>query len=71
MKLALHILCSCRSQFLCVTDCDKDSIILQEGETSAYRWVTRNELISMKKEELVTERMQGFIDELKSSDTSN
>ena len=54
-----------------MTDCDKDSIILQEGETSAYRWVTRNELISMKKEELVTERMQGFIDKLKSSDTSN
>ena len=49
-------------EFLCITDCRKDSIILQEGETSAYRWVTKDELISMKKEELVTERMQGFIE---------
>ena len=53
--------------FLCVTDSDKSSIVLQEGETSAYKWVTKDELISMKKEELVTERMQQFIDELKPS----
>ena len=52
-------------EFLCVSDCDKNSIALQEGETSAYKWVTKDELISMKKEELVTERMQKFIDELK------
>lgn len=51
-------------EFLCVTSCDKDSITLQEGETCAYKWVTRNELIKMKKYELVTERMQKFIDEL-------
>ena len=57
-------------EFLCVTDCDKTSIALQEGETSAYKWVTKDELISMKKEELVTERMQKFIDELKPSDIS-
>lgn len=25
--------------FLCVTDCDKDSITLQEGETVAYKWL--------------------------------
>lgn len=57
-------------EFLCVTDCDKTSITLQEGETSAYKWVTKDELISMKKEELVTERMQKFIDELNPSDVS-
>ena len=57
-------------EFLCVTDCDKTSIALQEGETSAYKWVTKDELISMKKEELVMERMQKFIDELKPSDVS-
>ena len=55
-------------EFLCVTDCDKSGIILQEGETSAYKWVTADELISMKKEELATERMQKFIDELKPAD---
>ena len=51
-------------EYLCVTDCDKNSIVLQEGETSAFRWVTAGELVSMKKEELVTERMQKFVDGL-------
>lgn len=53
-------------EFLCVTSCKKDSIALQEGETIAYRWVSRDELIAMKKSELVTERMQRFIKELQS-----
>ena len=52
-------------EFLCITDCKKDSIILQEGETSAYKWVTQDELLSMKREELVTQRMQNFVDDLK------
>ncbi len=51
-------------EFLCVTDCDKDSIVLQVGETSAYKWVSKSDLISMKKNELITERMQKFIAEL-------
>lgn len=55
-------------EFLCITDCEKDCVILQEGETSAYRWVSKDELISMKKDELVTERMQRFVGELKPSD---
>ena len=33
-------------QYLCVTDCDKDSVTLQEGETVGYKWVTENEFIS-------------------------
>ena len=53
-------------EFLCITDCRKDSIILQEGETSAYKWVTQDELLSMKRDELVTQRMQNFVDDLKS-----
>lgn len=32
-------------QYLCVTDCDKSSITLQEGETVGYRWVTEEEFI--------------------------
>ena len=51
-------------EFFCETDCGKDSIRLQEGETTAFRWVSREELVSMKKSELVTERMQQFIGEL-------
>ena len=52
-------------EFLCETDCKKDSVVLQEGETSAYKWVSRDGLLSMKKTKLVTERMQSFVDELK------
>ena len=50
--------------YLCVTDCDKDCVTLQEGETMAYRWVSRDKLLGMKASELVTERMQAFIEEL-------
>ena len=31
--------------FLCVTDCDKSSIKLQEGETVAFKWVNEAEFI--------------------------
>ena len=31
--------------FLCVTDCDKDSITLQEGETVSYQWISEAEFI--------------------------
>lgn len=51
-------------EFLCVTDCRKDSVRLQEGETIAYRWVSKEQLLTMKKEELVTERMQEYIEKL-------
>ena len=34
--------------FVCVTDCDKESIILQEGETCDYKWVDKEELLSME-----------------------
>lgn len=53
------------AEFLCVTDCEKDSIVLQDGETSAYRWVTRDELYNMSKRELATQRIQNFIRELR------
>lgn len=52
-------------EYLCVTDWDKNDIHLQEGETIAYKWVEKDELLAMKKDELVTERMQLFVDELK------
>ena len=42
----------CRKQslyygYLCKTDCPKDSIVLQEGETVGYRWVTTQEMQEM------------------------
>ena len=51
-------------EFLCITDWQKDNITLQDGETIAYKWVSQRELLAMKKDQLVTERMQQFIDEL-------
>lgn len=32
--------------FLCVTDCDKSSVILQEGETVSYKWIREKEFIA-------------------------
>lgn len=51
-------------EYLCITDWNKYDITLQEGETVAYKWVGREALLHMKKDELVTERMQKFISEL-------
>ena len=52
-------------EFVCVTDCDKDAITLQEGETIAYKWVSQSELINMRDDQLVTKRMQQFVAELR------
>ena len=51
-------------EFECVTSRDKDSVLLQGGETIAYKWVGKEELLLMKRSELVTERMQKFIKDL-------
>lgn len=32
--------------YLCVTDAPKDSVVLQEGETTGYRWITQEELLA-------------------------
>ena len=52
-------------EFLCVTNWEKTNIQMQDGETIDYKWVNREDLIAMSKNELVTERMQKYIDELK------
>lgn len=31
--------------FLCMTDCDKNSVVLQQGETEAYRWLNESAFI--------------------------
>lgn len=52
-------------EFLCITDVDKNSIVLQEGETSDYKWITANELRRLSRDELATQRILNFIEELK------
>lgn len=33
--------------FVCTTDCDKDAITLQEGETIDYKWISEAEFIKL------------------------
>lgn len=41
-------------RYLCVTDCDKSSVILQPGETIAYRWLEKKEFLRfMDSEEFI------------------
>ena len=47
--------------FLCETDCDKNDITLQEGETVDYRWVSGEELIAMRKRGEVTDRCDAVL----------
>ncbi len=51
-------------EFLCVTNIDKNSITLQEGETQAFKWVNKEELLKMNSNILVTTRMQSFLKDL-------
>ena len=44
--------------FLCVTDCDKASVRLQDGETDAYKWVTEPELIAFVNSDKMIERQK-------------
>ena len=48
-------------RFLCVTDCDKNSIKLQEGETCDFKWVSAAEVLAMTESELVGWQMKKFI----------
>lgn len=47
-------------EYLCVTDCGKDDVVLQAGETVDYRWMTRREWENLAGE-LVTTRIQKFL----------
>ena len=50
--------------YLCATDVDKDSIVLQEGETIAFKWIDPDELRAMSRDNLTTMRQLNFIEEL-------
>ena len=48
-----HFVCTVH---FCLTDCDKNSIILQKGETVAFRWLTRDEILEMSDDNLAPTR---------------
>ena len=52
---------SIHCRYLCVTDCAKDSIKLQEGETCDYRWVSARQLLDMPESELLGGQMKKYI----------
>lgn len=48
--------------YLCVTDCDKESIILQEGETCAYKWVDKEYILAMPDDEILAHTTRQYIE---------
>lgn len=51
-------------EYLCVTNCEKNSVRLQEGETVNYQWVKRSSLLEMSKDELASTRTVKLLREL-------
>lgn len=51
-------------EYLCVTDCKKNSIHLQDGETVNYKWVDKSYLINMHEDELSSTRTIKLLKEL-------
>ena len=49
--------------YLAKVSCKKDSIILQDGETINYKWVTKNDVFSMK-DKLASRRIFEVLPEL-------
>jgi hypothetical protein len=43
--------------YFCITDCDKTSVTLQEGETIDYKWATREEILKMDSEAIASVRV--------------
>ncbi len=52
-------------EYICFTECDKNSIILQDGETIAYKWVDEQTVLNMSRDELASPRS---VDVLKTAD---
>ncbi|SEQ11925.1 Broad specificity phosphatase PhoE [Treponema bryantii] len=48
-------------RFLCITDCDKNSVQLQEGETCDYKWLPASEILAMSDKELLGWEMRKHI----------
>ncbi len=55
-------------QFICLTDCEKDSVRLQEGETIGYKWIDEDEFREFVNSDRMIptqrERMDGYFREM-------
>ena len=58
--------------YLTVVDCPKDSIVLQEGETTAYKWVSKDGLFEYADSDISiathNKRYEAYYEELKNED---
>ncbi|MEI3321566.1 MAG: NUDIX hydrolase [Eubacterium sp.] len=50
--------------YLCEADFEKDSIVLQEGETIGYKWVDKEKLLKMNEKELSASRTLALVKRL-------
>lgn len=49
--------------FLCVTDCNKSSVLLQEGETTSYKWIPESEFIAfVNSNEMIDSQRKRYYD---------
>lgn len=49
--------------FLCVTDCNKSSVLLQEGETTSYKWIPEGEFIAfVNSNEMIDSQRKRYYD---------
>lgn len=51
-------------EYLSIVSIDKNSILLQKGETISFKWISKDELKSLSNDVLSTRRIINFIDEL-------
>lgn len=53
--------------FLCIVNIDKNNIILQEGETISYQWISKKDFIGFYRSELfvpsLSDRLTTFVEE--------
>lgn len=51
-------------EYLCITDWDKNAVILQDGETVDYKWVDKTALLEMGTDALASYRALEIVKEL-------
>ena len=51
-------------EYLCITDLDKDAIVLQDGETIAYKWVDEHSILEMDVSSLASSRTLAWVKQL-------
>ncbi len=50
-------------EYLCVTDQDKNAVVLQEGETVAFKWVDKSAVLELGEDTLASSRASALLKE--------